>query len=330
MTEKKKICFVASDASGVGYYRSFLPCKYLKSEFDTSITVGFDPNKLYYYYEHNIVILQRHYHPDLLKFVDVMHEKGKQVWYDIDDLLWDIPNANSAKKAWTKNMLKDAQNLISVCDVVTVSTKPLYDYIKRFNKNVYIMPNMVEDNFIKKEKNDKVRILYFGSNTHSGDFSSAVKYGLDEIVKQDNVELIFMGYIPDEYKTVAKYVEYVDIKNYISTLQSINPDICIMPLDNNHFNCCKSNLKYLESTLAGAVSIASNIYPYSKTIEHNYNGLLCSKGQEWKKALIELVNDKNYREHMYDIASTHVQIYFTWDSGKREKVTEQYKQMISM
>jgi len=329
----KKIVFTSADNSGCFWYRSYLPSVYLSKNFDTSVTIGFKPNSVLEYLSNDVVILQRHCMPGLIDFIDTAHNVDRQVWFDIDDLVWDIPSYNYSRKHWTKQMFQSMNKIISKCDAVTTSTEPLAKYLKRFNDSVHVVPNLVENLFCDKRENEKVRILYAGSITHSGDFEKPVISALKYILDNYDIELYFVGCLPDEfirkkYYDKVKFYKGIEIKNYIPTLQYLNCDISIMPLADNHFNVCKSALKYYESTLAGCVSIASKIYPYENVISHGVNGFLCKKYSDWKTALEILIKDRCFRELMYDSAKELVQSKYTWNDNTIREVSDIYKRIL--
>lgn len=331
----KKILFCSADADGCGFYRSYLPSKYLKKEFDTEVSVGFSPSLIYKYLENDIIIFQRHYHPDIIKFIDIAHKNGKKVLFDIDDLLWNIPVTNIAYRHWTKVMLENMNLLISKCDAVITSTEPLALYIKqRYNKNVYVFPNYIEDNFIEKKKNDKIRLLYSGSITHSGDFESGVVHAIKHVLSKYDVEFYFVGYIPDEfndfkYSDKVRFVKGVDIKEYIPTLQAINPDIAIAPLAENYFNICKSGLKYYENTISGAASICTDIYPYSKAINNGFDGFtIKNKGKLWIDIFERLIESPVLLNDIYTNAVNTVKEKNTWTDTNIDIMCDRYSELI--
>jgi hypothetical protein len=57
-------------------------------------------------------------------------------------------------------------------------------------------------------------------------------------------------------------------------------DVNIVPLVNNEFTSCKSELKFFEAGIVGTVTCAAPAYIYEKVIEHGKNGYLCRQG-EW-------------------------------------------------
>ena len=57
-------------------------------------------------------------------------------------------------------------------------------------------------------------------------------------------------------------------------------DLNIVPLVNNQFSNCKSELKYFETAIVGTITCATPTYTYRQAITHGDNGYLCEAG-EW-------------------------------------------------
>ena len=81
-------------------------------------------------------------------------------------------------------------------------------------------------------------------------------------------------------------------------------DINIVPLVNNEFSNCKSELKYFETAIVGTPTCATPSFTYSSAIENGENGYLCEKG-EWLRAFEKLYKQKNdvgFKQRIHDIA----------------------------
>ena len=103
-------------------------------------------------------------------------------------------------------------------------------------------------------------------------------------------------------------VEGVHISKYYGKLLSLGLHIGIAPLVDNNFNRCKSNIKYLEYTMAGIPVIASNVLPYSSTIKDGEDGIIVKKGRYnlWKRALESLIENEKERIRLWENAKMKV------------------------
>ena len=279
------------DMSGVGTIRVILPYillnnyKHNNVSFTTSFNQFFisDPS---HYKNTAWVQFQRpatEQHLKIIKFFkkyiqSSVNNKYTPVIYEIDDLLTDIPVWNIAHEYYKKNF-KYIEEMLSIVDGISVSTEPLKEIYKKYNKNVVVVPNRLPK-FIWDKPNEiketnKVRIYWGGSGNHfalksmidkgvkGGDFGNTL---LDFIIKTRNVyQWVFCGALPPElekYKNDIEFHNWTSTLSYPNFLKSLNIDIGIAPLEDNLFNKCKSNIKVLEYCGAGFPGIYSNVYPY--------------------------------------------------------------------
>lgn len=83
-------------------------------------------------------------------------------------------------------------------------------------------------------------------------------------------------------------------------------DISVGPLADNDFNKCKSNIKWLESSMAGAAFIGSNVYPYEMSIKHGKTGFIAKTKNQWVKYISWLIDDDGRRNEMAKAAKEEV------------------------
>jgi hypothetical protein len=84
---------------------------------------------------------------------------------------------------------------------------------------------------------------------------------------------------------------------YFEILMELKPEIMIVPLQQNKFNECKSNIALIEGTLAGAVILAPNLPEFREA------GACCwNKAEDIVGLFNDLITDKEIRYHYYDVA----------------------------
>lgn len=101
-----------------------------------------------------------------------------------------------------------------------------------------------------------------------------VKDDLDVIIDAiektiDDVQWVFFGYSPpklEKYIKNGKIECYsgVNIYNYPDRFSSLNLNVVVAPLQDNEFNRCKSNIKWLECCALGIPLLGQNIITYKK------------------------------------------------------------------
>lgn len=311
----KKICFISSDGGGCYLYRVKYIAEFLKQEYSKLFPFAVVGDGLLSIKDErilnsDIIVLQRQSDPIFLEAIRDLKSLGKKVVFDIDDLLWNIPATNLAYSAYGPKALKDLDNVIRLCDYITVSTFPLYEFMKnRFNIPVKVIPNMLPKLFDYRElNNNKLRIGFVGSVTHNNDFSFHLCQALRQL---KDVELVFMGYNPIPGADV-EYHEFCPVEEYMDKLFSLNLDIGLCPLENNIFNKNKSNIKFLELSSCSSISIASNAYPFNNI--NSAVGRLVSKEKDWKFTIDSLIKYKE-RNIISKNAYDYVNKYYTYENN---------------
>ena len=85
----------------------------------------------------------------------------------------------------------------------------------------------------------------------------------------------------------------------------------------DEFNRSKSNIKWLEYSLKGIPTVASNVEPY-KCIENDKTGYLCDKPEDWYETLSMLIKSPQKRKNVAESASTEVKN--NWDYRGKGKL----------
>lgn len=86
--------------------------------------------------------------------------------------------------------------------------------------------------------------------------------------------------------TFTPLVDFLELQRLIAGV-----DVNIVPLVQNAFTNCKSELKFFEASVVGTVTVAAPIYTYRTAIRHGENGYLCEQG-EWYGCLKNLYLDR--------------------------------------
>ena len=195
---------------------------------------------------------------------------------DYDDLVFGsgLPSYNFVKDEYDiGSMTKAIADGLSIVDEVRVSTECLADSFKdtfRGYTNVRVVQNYLPRFLFGSTSRKSIRkditnptILYSGSSTHysdtdTGDFSKDLVTTLLE--HSDDITLVFLGKCPPFLKDIEHkclVLPFVSNLDYPRVISAIKPDFLLAPLKENAFNCCKSNLKYLEGCAIGAITIGS-------------------------------------------------------------------------
>jgi glycosyltransferase involved in cell wall biosynthesis len=268
----------------------------------------------------DVIFVQRINHEFFLEWIPAMQQAGKKIVLDMDDNIWEIPSGNLAHRYYPKEITRRMTEIVKLVDAVTTSTIPLGEYISKWNPNVVVVPNMIHSTYAYKEmiNNEKLRIGWAGSYTHAFEFpAELIKYLRDRTINKKDVEIIFSGFAPNYVKGFVHEVHgWVDADNWLEFLFNLNLDIGFAVVENNMFNKCKSNLKFLEYSGCSVPTIARSQYPYDNSIDHNETGLIVTHDKRgWNEAFDQLINDKSERDRLRKNAWQFVHDNFTYENN---------------
>ena len=177
---KIKVLVLPSDKTGVGKFRSLDPHIFLQSKYpeDFHVDIDYEPkiNDVNYWKQYDVV----HFHRTISRDYDSspaiiksLNQMGIVTIMDLDDY-W-MPTKEHPiyhLVVQSKLNLKIIENL-KVAQYVTTTTELFAQEIKKYNKNVFVLPNAINpDESQFKEptlKSDKVRFGWLGGSSHLHD-----------------------------------------------------------------------------------------------------------------------------------------------------------------
>lgn len=306
-----RIAYIPADYTGSGFYRIFLPCKYMKQLHETVYLGAGTDLALISILKPDMLIMQRQVMAEkMIPYIRKWNQQGIVTVYELDDDLWHIPLGNKSNYYWSPQNIRGATNIIQECKAVIVSTKPLEKIIASLTKTkVFIVPNFIEECDPLEKDSSIVNIGWGGSASHAMDFSNDIVSALKQIKDTygNKVQLFFLGMPLPQLQSFANVIPFVPSQEYMRHLQALRLDIGIMPCQMNVFNDSKSNLKFLEYSMLGIASIGSPIYPYTEAVPH---GLICivknNRFNKWVSQLDRLIKDVDYRKTLAQTARKYV------------------------
>lgn len=299
--------------------------------------------------EADIVVFQRPMQKEMFEAAILLKQLGKKIVIDNDDTyspMSGVPRMmTEILERQIDGRLQDINTMLkefaSIADLVTVTTPFLAEEYKPYNKNVVVLPNMVDPDdwdTPKRNKGEKVRVGIVGSAAMNKD-SQALTPILRRLGKRDDIQLVLFG-IPSLLQEQArKYygheiaywntmnVEWVpscQVADYMPTLNNLELDIMLIPREDNYFNRCKSNVKFLEASMCEIPVIAQGFTtgdsPYQGKDEPYMR--VCLTLDDWEKNINELVADKKLRRSIGKKAKEYVlknyNIHNTYKLWKKE------------
>ena len=202
---KIKVLVVPSDRSGVGKFRSVDPHIFLQNLYgdDFHIDIIYDPSydDMNFWKQYQIVSFHRSIGADFEKaheLIQKLNTMGIITVCDIDDYwmpgkehpIHDIIVFNKINEKITANL--------KVAKYVTTTTTLFADEIKKYNKNVFVLPNAINPNEPQfKEptlESDRLRFGWLGGSSHLHDIQ-ILNDGFSKLTRyQDKVQYVLCGF----------------------------------------------------------------------------------------------------------------------------------------
>lgn len=218
----------------------------------------------------------------------------------LDDLFGNLPGKHYLHNFHKREGNTRLRRSLELSDRLVVTTQPLKEYYEAFIAETRVVPNsLVESTWFdlpvtKRERTGKLRVGWAGAQQHLGDLDM-----IQTVVAHfgNKVDWVFMGMCPPSIQPHVKEVHpFVSINVYPQTLANLDLDIAIAPLEDNHFNTCKSNLRLLEYGAMGWPVVCSDVYPF-RTDDPPVRRVSNDAG-EWIAALDALIASDTLRNDM--------------------------------
>ena len=246
-----------SDA--VSFFRAFGVFPYLARNHDVRFVTGAN-----WGWEHivqcDVVFFQRPFSVEHKTVCEMVKSLKVPLWIDVDDDLFSVPMSNPAHPLYmTTTTHANMRAMIGMADVVTVTTKTLAE---RF-MGAQVIPNAMNDYIWEMNMAPREKVVSWrGSVTHFADMAPFLPAIQRASEKYPDWMWSFVGHphwdvvkaVPHDRRRLYGYAK--NFFEYVRLFNSLNPSVHIVTLDDCPFNHAKSNLAWLEATMAGAVVVA--------------------------------------------------------------------------
>lgn len=192
-----------------------------------------------------------------------------------------------------------------MCDATIGTNEFLCNKLREtFDKPSFVINNFLNNEQIevsnklyndKKTKcsNEELKLGYFsGTPSHTNDFRKIEVEIIDLLRNYPRITLEIVGFM--EFSNLSldlikeKRIFYTQLVDFLALQKKIaEVDINIVPLIENDFTNCKSELKFFEASIVGTITCATPIYSYRNSIQNNKTGFLCKEG-EWYSTIEQI------------------------------------------
>lgn len=276
----------------------------------------------------DVVILQSVFNIELAR---AARAAGKTVFFEFDDLMH-----RSHEKHYAYEETRGFRNqfrwwwrifrMLRAVDGIIVSTPELKKVYGWMARRVLVFGNYLDlPHWLKPYKanpSDRVRILWAGSTSHTGDLHWIKPIMGKILAKYPQVQFIYLGYggVPTD-DLYARFIYGDDVFEglpqerresllpapanvYPYIIAGLGADIAIAPLEKNYFNRFKTQCKYLEYAVNGIPGVYAKWF-YTDIVDNHdkpwpsqrdlTTGLVADSPQEWIDALSLLIEDATLR-----------------------------------
>lgn len=294
------------------------------------------------------LFLSRYTRADGEAIADMARKKDIPVIFHLDDDLLNVPPSIGAEKYTAYNdptRLAALRANIEAADLLYASTPMLAQTFRGYDLNVPIVSGEIycsisPTNIRQTVPSTMPTIGYMGTGGHSADLAIVLPVITSLMDEYAFLRFETFGTIqpPSEMARFGnRYAHHDPVANYaafIGKLESLGWWIGIAPLEDNAFNACKADTKWVEYSLSGAVTVASDLPVYHRACAAGC-GILAASPDAWMAALRSLVLDEKLRDGMltaarnklhstYGHAVLERQIFNVIEAARRARVDGQY------
>ena len=226
----------------------------------------------------DIVMMQRPCTIESLSLCEYIKQLNIKLWVDWDDDLFHVNPENPTWFNYNKPEVQEVmKKILMLADVITVPTEYLRQVLSPLNQNIVVIPNAYNDTFFSRPEPGKRtnQVVWRGPAYHIKDimtYREAIERALTDFTEW---RYIFMGGINPSWflcqQNNIQLYDMMDIAVYMKTLAELAPAAMHVPLHDNTFNHCKSNIAAIEGSYAGAVCIVPEWWNMPGTLSYTDN-----------------------------------------------------------
>lgn len=252
---------------------------------------------------------------DLAAWLGQVQEAGVRLIYEIDDDLLDAQalkargyQGNADELPWR------VMQFATAADCVTVSSVTLQTKFSAINRNVVLVPNVLDPGVWKLRdgapahvgskrpaQGSKIVIGYVGTPTHDDDLK-VIQPAMEILSRRypGRLDIQIVGGVSTPQPPFGRKIPLPSPSDYPSFCRwlqtTLRWDIGLAPLANSKFNDNKSYLKFLECAALGMAVVCSDAAEYRRVVQHNETGFLVrNTTEEWVDTLCKLIDDRELR-----------------------------------
>jgi glycosyltransferase involved in cell wall biosynthesis len=248
--------------------------------------------------------------------------RRKPIIYQLDDPLY-VPYRSpfNGYLSYLKCFGK-VSTLCRLSQVVIVNSSHHYEYASRYNRNVRLIPSLVDGakyRYVPRLRGrGQVCVGWSGSPSTAANLE-LIAEPLKVVASRVDTAFHFIGSadlnVPGLEHTAQAWradTEVGDLRQF---------DVGLLPLPDNSWNRRKFNMKLAQYMTLGIPPVCSPLGDNVRLIQHGTNGLLARSRKDWAGCVSALVGDPDLREAMSGHAAAFGARHFTLQANEEKIVT---------
>lgn len=290
-----KLLALYDNTAGTAHIRMLVPCRYLEKLGWEIVLAPITDDALREKNDEDICVMLKNFLPNGLHMVLMKRAAGIPVVVSVDDDYHCLPKHNAVYRTFGLPVVEEMErkmresgellpghqlvrptttlaDLYRMVDAIDVPTYALANVLKKYNKNVTVLPNCIDGGIVDPwpappKFLGTLRILWTGSTSHERDMVP-VNRALRRLLKEHaHVKFIMIGPLTSAIeglpeKQVEFYPGIPEVDGYHRLLCYTPAHLGLAPLEFTTFNRSKSPLKAYEYAEAGVLPVLQDFVPY--------------------------------------------------------------------
>ena len=214
----------------------------------------------------DLAFFHRPFHPDVAQGIKAFKRLGVKIWVDYDDLLTAVPETNPAYSLYMNEHTQNAiSSMLEDADILTASTQTLLENLDSPAPVKAVVPNGHDFSVFNTPRafdpNGPKIVMWRGSESHRRDVME-FREPIEKAIKDNpDWKFYFVGMQPSMLKPMPnmRWVKPIERTVFEDGMALLKPRVMIVPLQDNLFNRCKSNIAAIHAVYAGAVPVVPDM-----------------------------------------------------------------------
>lgn len=181
---------------------------------------------------------------------------------------------------------------------VIAGNRTLAEYARQYNRNVHIVPTVLDAHHFKPKEKTKHEKLILGWSGIEYNFKYIRSIGpiFTRLVQKYPVEVVILAASPPRDFDFPYRFEKWNEQGEVDQIGEF--DIAVMPLEIDEWCKGKCGLKLLQYMSLEIPSIATPVGVNSEIVKEGHNGFTAITQEDWEQKLIRLIEDPSMRENI--------------------------------